>query len=97
MQKDRQSPLSWLVKGSNRTVPLLEYRAEQENLYEFEFIFPRRHKGRPILSAQDRFFKLTFTCPERDDWSYTGMDLVIHRASIEFKVNKVLINGNVVY
>lgn len=77
----------FLITGSGE-IPLSKYIESQESMHqiynEFQFIFPRRYRGHSILSAQDQFIKLEFHSPR-------GL------VSVEFKVNEMIINGNVQY
>jgi hypothetical protein len=69
-------------------IPLVSYAPSQRG---FQFTFPRKHNGKPVLTAKDKSIKLEFPYPG------IGGNMDGGRALLEFKVKKMLINGNVVY
>lgn len=57
---------------------------------EFQLVFPREYKGGPLIGPQDKTLKLEFVHPRIGVTSET-------RVLIEFKVEKMLIQGTVAY
>jgi hypothetical protein len=85
---------AFLIPSKSRKIPLLKFEVMRSDPFtaEFEFTFPRHYEGQSILSAKDTAFSFEFAYPV---WPAAVRKL--ERAFIEFKVNKMVINGNVVY
>jgi hypothetical protein len=71
-------------------VPLLSYAAEQGAARTFEVVFPRESEGRPLLRPDSKTLRLDFLHP-----NIRGQGEV--RAFVEFKVKRMLIEGEVLY
>jgi hypothetical protein len=75
-----------LIIGKN-WIPITSYTPAERG---FQFIFPRELDGKPVLSANDKSIKLEFPYP---DIGGVGDGRVL----LEFKVKKMMINGDVAY
>lgn len=75
-----------LIMDKDR-IPLISYAPSQRG---FQFTFPREHNGKPVLTDKDKSVKLEFPYP-----SIGNMEG--GRALLDFKVKKMLINGDVAY
>jgi hypothetical protein len=81
----------YLVVAKGSRIPLLNYVPPQGGgQNSFTFVFPREHEGRPVLAAQDKSLILEWVFPVVGGLG-SGKDI------LEFKVKKMLINGEVVY
>ena len=95
----------FLNPSKSGRIPLLQYKVSQAagvlpEAVEFQFIFPRQYKGRSLLSAQDEFLRLEFNCPfKSSDFGLprTSIQTDVDSVLIEFKTNKMRINGEVMY
>jgi hypothetical protein len=101
---DRQLARHWqsqtmdLIKNSVYLIPqkgdkvsILKYAAEQGAQRGFQFIFPREVNGKPIVDpVKDKTLKLEFAYPV-----IGGMG--DGRAFLEFRLDKMVFEGNVAY
>jgi len=76
---------TYLFGSDDVKVQLLEYVPPQEGQTSFQFIFPRMYEGQPIVTAEDKSLKLEFDTMSGD------------RAFIDFKVKKMILDGEVIY
>lgn len=76
----------FLILPGGDTVQLLGYAVTQGAGREFQFEFPRQHKGRPLIRPDDKTLQLEFPHP-----SIRGQGGA--RILIAFKVEKMLIEG----
>ncbi len=86
----------FLILAKGDRIPLQQFNVSQGDMCEFQFIFPRQYQGRPVLSAGDKSFKLEFTYPV-ESGTFNNRSTTIERGLIEFKVDKMLINGEPAY
>jgi hypothetical protein len=80
----------YLSNTKGDKVPVARYAAEQGAGRRFQFMFPREVNGKPLLSSQDKSVKLEFTYPV-----IGGMG--DGKAFMEFKVDKMIFDGNIAY
>lgn len=80
----------FLIGSKGDKAPLLRYTPVGGESGQFQLIFPRVHEGRPILTTEDKSLKLEFPHPAIGE-------LGDARILIEFKVDKMLANGEVMY
>jgi hypothetical protein len=80
----------FLIGPKGDKVPLLRYTPAHGGGREFQFAFPREFDGRPVLTAQDKSLKLEFPHPPIGE-------LGDARVLVEFKVDKMVMQGEVVY
>jgi hypothetical protein len=80
----------YLSNTKGDKVPVARYAAEQGAGRTFQFIFPREVNGKPLLSPQDKSVKLEFAYPV-----IGGMG--DGKAFMEFKVEKIIFDGNIAY
>ena len=78
------------LNASGEKVPLQRYAVTQGAGRDFELVFPREYKGRPLIGPNDKSLQLEFPHP-----TIRGQpgSLVL----IAFKVEKMLIQGKVIY
>jgi hypothetical protein len=79
----------YLIGSKGDKFPLLHYSVAGGSGREFQFVFPRQHEGRPLLSPGDKVLKLEFYSPHIQGQGGTLF--------IEFKPEKMLVNGALVY
>ena len=91
---------------NNRKIRLLQFGQSRDStnpgLNEFQFIFPRLDKGFVMQSAKDKSIRLELPVPRIFPYraSNTPSEESLFEpktAIIEFKMNKMLIKGNVLY
>ena len=70
-------------------VPLLDYAAEPGAGRTFQLLFPREQEGRPLLRPDSKWLRLDFPA-----LTLGGGQV---RAFVEFKVKRMLIEGEVMY
>jgi hypothetical protein len=80
----------YLIPPKGDRVPLAQFAVAPGAERAFQFVFPRQVNGKPIISPEDKSVKLEFPYPVID-----GMG--DGRAFLEFKVDKMTINGEVAY
>jgi hypothetical protein len=80
----------YLSNTKGDKVPVGRYAAEQGAGRGFQFMFPREFNGKPLVSPQDKSVKLEFTYPV-----IGGMG--DGKAFMEFKVEKMIFEGNIAY
>lgn len=80
----------FLIGSKGDKAPLLRYTPVGGESGQFQLIFPRIYEGRPILTAQDKSLKLEFPHPAIGE-------LGDARILIEFKVDKMVAHGEVIY
>jgi hypothetical protein len=80
----------FLIRSGGEKVSLLEYRVVQGGGREFQFIFPRRHNDELLIGPRDKTLQLEFPHP-----AIRGQGKA--RILIAFKIDKMLIDGTVVY
>ena len=89
---------TFLIPSKNKKIPLLKFEILSSGISyaEFQFIFPRQYEGRPVLSKDEKSLSLEFLYPESQAGQVTP-DSRVERAFIEFKVDKMLFNGEIAY
>lgn len=80
----------FLILPGGEKVPLWGYAVTKGGGREFQFVFPRMYRERPVLSAEDKTVQLEFPHPKIRDQKES-------RVLITFKVEKMLIDGQMVY
>lgn len=78
------------LNAAGEKVPLLRYTATQGAGREFQLVFPREYKGHPLIGPKDKTLQLEFPHPVIR--GQTGSLILI-----PFKVEKMMIQGAVVY
>jgi hypothetical protein len=81
--------VTFLIGSPGERVPLSVYRPGAGESHEFQFVFPRQHNGRPVIGPGAKVLALEFNHP-----SIRGPAA---RILIEFKVEKMMVQGTVVY
>jgi len=76
---------TYLYGSEGIKVPPLQYTPPQAGQTNFQFIFPRQSEGKPIIAPTDKAMKLEFLTMGGD------------RVFIEFKVAKMVMDGEVIY
>ena len=99
---DRELAAFWQAQTAEtlkNSVFVITYRGEKVPLSrytvygggrEFQLVFPREYRGSPLVGPGDKTLKLEFTHPRIGVPSET-------RVLLEFKVEKMLIDGKVAY
>jgi hypothetical protein len=85
---ERLKNLVFLIGGGGVKVPLSIYRPGEGASREFQFVFPREYNGRPVIGPGDKTLKLEFNHP-----NIRGAERVL----IEFKTEKMMMQGSPVY
>ncbi len=80
----------YLAPAKRDKVYLGRYIPPQAGQQEFQFIFPRNVNGQPIIGPQDKNIRLEFTYP------VVG-SIGDGRGYLEFKVEKMIFEGNIAY
>jgi hypothetical protein len=79
----------FLIGGGGVKVPLSGYRPGDGAAREFQLVFPREYNGRPLVGPGAKSLMLEFNHP--------NIRGTAGRVLIEFKVEKMTIQGTVVY
>jgi hypothetical protein len=80
----------YLIGPEGQKIPLLRYVVAEGGGRAFQFIFPRQFEGRPLLEPGDKSLKIEFPHPD-----IRGQGEA--RIFLEFKVEKMIVNGEVEY
>ncbi|MFQ5927724.1 MAG: hypothetical protein ACE5MH_09870, partial [Terriglobia bacterium] len=80
----------FLFGAKGKKVPLLRYTVAGGTRREFQLVFPRHYEGHPVLGPEDKSLKLEFPHPNIGGQGE-------RRVFIEFKVKKMLKDGELVY
>jgi hypothetical protein len=80
---------TYLIGGGGVKVPLTMYRPGDGAAREFQFVFPRQHNQRPVVGPGDKTLMLEFNHP--------NIRGTATRILVQFKVEKMMIAGVVVY
>ena len=80
----------YLSGNKSDKVAIAQYIPGQEGQSEFQFIFPRKVDGKDIVGDQDKNLRLEFAYP------VVGR-IGDGRGFLEFKLDKMMFNGNIVY
>lgn len=80
----------FLIGSDGRKIPLQKYTVGDGAKRDFQFVFPREYEGRPLVTAQDKSLKLEFQHPQVGGHNPA-------RVLIDFKVEKMVTQGQVVY
>jgi hypothetical protein len=80
----------YLSGNKSEKVPIAQYIPGQEGQSEFQFVFPRKVDGKDILGSGDKSLRLEFAYP------VVG-GIGDGRGFLEFKLDKMMFNGNIVY
>ena len=80
----------YLIPSKGNRVPLAQFAAAPGAERAITFVFPREVDGKPIVELKDKSIKLEFAYPVVE---YMGDG----RAFLEFKVEKMIVNGKVEY
>jgi hypothetical protein len=87
---------TYLYANKGEKVKLLDFKPGQGAQNEFQFIFPRQVGGNPIATEQDKSLTLEFMYPSvAGVKSSEGVNE--GKGYAEFKVKKMLFNGNLTY
>jgi hypothetical protein len=78
------------LTGKNTKVPIARFAVGQGAERTFQFVFPREVDGKPLITPQDKSIKLEFTYPVFQGFG-SGQGF------LEFKVEKMIFNGNIAY
>jgi hypothetical protein len=79
------------LRGSkSEKTPIVRFVPPQSGQQEFQFLFPRRIDGMPIIGPQDKFIRLEFEYPVVDG-------IGDGRGYMEFKTEKLVFSGNLAY
>jgi len=96
----------YLIGANGLRVPIAQYAVAQGGQHEFQFIFPRQYEGKTLLGPEDKSLRLEFPYPIVNgigDPNVNGIgdpvvDRMAHgRAFMEFKVKKMIFEGNLSY
>jgi hypothetical protein len=80
----------FLSGSKGEKVPIARFMVTQGAEREFDFVFPRQVNGKEILSPEDKSLRLEFTYP-------VVRGIGDGRGFIEFKLDKMKIQGELVY
>ncbi len=80
----------YLILSRGDKVPVTRYAASQGGQHEFQFLFPRQVDGKPVVGPEDKSIKLEFPYP------IIGQ-MGDGRCFMEFKTEKMMLAGNLVY
>lgn len=86
---DLLKTLVYLSSSKGDKVPVARYQPGEGADHSFTFIFPREYNGKPVVTPQDKNLKLEF--------AYPAMGMGSGQAYMEFKVEKMIFNGNIAY
>ena len=70
--------------------PLMQFMPAEGDTPAFQLVFPRQVQGRPLVGPGDKRLQLEFPHPE-------GGGAGRQRVRVEFKVDKMVVDGQVVY
>lgn len=79
----------FLIGSGGAKVPLSIYRPGESAAREFQFVFPREYNGRPVIGPGDKTLMLEFNHP--------NIRGTAARILVEFKVEKMMMQGSPVY
>jgi hypothetical protein len=82
---------AYLIGPRGERVRAERYVTSRGGAMEFEFIFPRLVNGEPFLRPGDRNLRLEFPVPR------IALDFEDTRLFVEFRVDKMLVKGDLVY
>lgn len=77
------------LSGNKTKVPIGQFVAGQGADRWFQFIFPKEVDGNPVITPQDKSIKLEF--------AYPPMGMGSGQAFQEFKIEKMIFNGNIAF
>jgi hypothetical protein len=80
---------TYLIGGGSSRVPLSVFRPGNGEAHEFQFVFPREYNGRPVIGPGDKVLSLEFNHPD--------IRGPAARILIQFKVEKMISQGTVIY
>ncbi len=80
----------FLILSGGEKIPLAAYAVSKGAGRDFQFVFPRTHEGRPVIRSEDKAVQLEFQHPKIRDQRNS-------RVLISFKVEKMLLAGEVIY
>jgi hypothetical protein len=86
---ERLKNFVYLISGGGEKVPLLTYEAAMDRP-EFQFIFPRRFRDRPVATAEEKTLAVEFPHPS----------VGLHpegRILLEFKIARLRVADTIVY
>jgi len=81
---------TYLIGAKGVKAPLQQYGVEQSERRVFQFVFPRTVNGQPIVGPEDKSLQVEFVHP---NLRKRGEKRVL----VEFKVNKMMVDGQLVY
>jgi hypothetical protein len=87
---------TFLIPSKNEKIPLLKFEILRSYPFEFLFIFPRQYKGRQVIGENDKSLSLEFLYPKSQAMQAIPVSQ-LERALIEFKLDRMLINGEIEY
>jgi hypothetical protein len=80
---------TYLIGGGGAKVPLLIYRPGASEAHEFQLVFPREQNGRPVVTPNDKLLGIEFNHPE--------IRGAAERVLVQFKVDRMISQGSVIY
>ena len=80
----------YLIPSKGSRVPLTQFAAASGAERAITFVFPREVDGKPLVGPQDKSLKLEFVYPVIGEMG-DG------RAFLEFKIEKMTVNGKIEY
>lgn len=82
-----------LILPDGKRISPVRFASQKGANYEFEFIFPRVQNGEPVIGTNDKIVGLEFNHP-----NLRGVpDFPAQRIYVEFKTDKMALNGKMVY
>jgi hypothetical protein len=83
----------YLIPSKGTKAPLLDFKVGQGAKREFQFAFARQRDGKPLLNEKDSSLTLEFPYPSTGGMAGMGDG----RGMVEFKVKKMVFNGQLEY
>lgn len=80
---------TYLIGTGSSRVPLSVFRPGAGEAHEFQLVFPRQYNGRPLIGPSDKVLSLEFDHPD--------IRGPAARILIQFKVEKMISQGTVIY
>ncbi len=87
---DTLKNFTYLIGAKGVKAPLQQYGVEQSERRVFQFVFPRTVNGQPIVGPEDKSLQVEFVHP---NLRKRGEKRVL----VEFKLNKMIVDGQLVY
>jgi hypothetical protein len=80
---------TYLIGGGGVKVPLAMYRSGDGAAREFQFVFPREYNNQPVVKPGDKSLMVEFNHP--------NIRGTATRILVEFKLEKMMVGGTVIY